>query len=112
MDGIVIMTTGKELKQYADRYKSSEQNEFEKTIIADVENNITVLPESYKGKKFHQQVTVPAEKFVEHWGREALYEMLMKGMFTGQFRDLIHYFNDKLETKQAWQKLFKAESFK
>lgn len=111
MDGITVLMTAEYLKPYTNRLDTENLNDFEKIIIADINFNLGHLPDDYRGKGFHQNVTVPAQGFIEHWGGNELYEHLKKSMLTGKMRGLVKYFDSKTGKTNSWRQLFKSASY-
>lgn len=111
MDGVVVMMTVEYLQPYIDKLDLEELNDFERTIIADIQLDLDLLPESYLGSKFHYNVTNPTRSFIQHWGGYELYELLIRAMLTGKMLDLIKYFDRKTGEANSWKAIFKASSY-
>lgn len=111
MDGVTVLMTAEYLKPYSNRLGVENLNDFEKIIIADINLDLDNLPDGYRGKEFHQNVTVPAQSFIEYWGGSELYEHLKKSMLTGKMRQLVKYFDNKTGEVNSWPKLFKSPSY-
>lgn len=111
MDGVTALMTAEFLKPYTSQLKIESLNSFEKTIIADIDIDFDYLPDDHRGKRFHQNVTVPTQSFIEHWGGSELYEHLKKSMLNGKMRQLTKYFDSKTGEVNSWPKLFKSPSY-
>jgi hypothetical protein len=111
MDGITVLMTAEKLSPYTTQIPRAELNDMEKTILADIDLNFAQLSETYKGKGFHDQVTVPSQKFISYWGGDQLYELLKSSMLTGKMREVVRHFDNKAKTNNAWAKTFKLSSY-
>lgn len=111
MDGVTVLMTAEELRPYTANIPREDLNEVERTILADIELDIDHLPDTYKGKGFHEQVTIPSQKFIAEWGGNQLYALLKSAMLTGKLRDIVKYFDNKTCATNKWGKLFKASSY-
>lgn len=111
MDGITVMMTAEFLKPYTSQLDWEDLNDFERIVIADINLDLDQIPPNYRGTKFHQNVTIPTQKFVNYWGGEELYRHLIKAMLTGKMRELVRYFDSKTGRKNYWKLMFKSASY-
>ena len=107
MDGITVMMTAEHLTPYTTQLKSAELNDFERMIVSDIELDLDSLPDAYRGKGFHNNVTVPSQLFIEQRGGYELYKHLVRAMLTGRMKDVVKY----LGGGKFWKQLFKSESY-
>lgn len=111
MDGVTVLMTTELLEPHTRQLDINKLNDFEKMIIADINLDYGNLPDYYRGKGFHQNVTIPSQKFIEKWGGNELYEHLKESMLTGKMRRIVKYFDNKMGGKNSWKKLFKSSSY-
>jgi hypothetical protein len=111
MDGVVVLMTAHALIDETSKLQDRPLNDFERTIVDDVDLKVEQLPDDYRGRNFHQNVTIPSRAFIEHWGGDPLYQILIKAILTGKLSEVTRYFDEKTNMKNAWQTLFKSESY-
>jgi hypothetical protein len=111
MDGVTVIMTAIELRPFRNQVEEMGLNDFERDILADINLDIDLLSDSYRGNGFHQQVTIPSERFIHHWGGDVLYNLLVASMLTGKLKSLTTYFSEHANTINAWKALFKSPHY-
>lgn len=108
MDGVTVLMTAEYIKPYTERLNLENLNDFEKIIVADINLDFDNLPDDYRGKSFHQNVTIPTQRFIDYWGGHELYSQLVRAMLTGKMRELVKYFDLRTGRTNSWRQLFKS----
>ena len=109
MDGVVILVTAAALKTEVGDIAC------EDALGTAIKKEICLEPFKttiwQRAHGFHNAVTVPSKIFVEHWGGEDFVALVLQAMMSGELAEIRHFFEERTDIENAWEKLFKRPEF-
>ena len=112
MDALVHMQASDFLqKNFSGEIDTSALNELEKELwreVSEMKFDPMKLPDAIK---FYEDTITPTAKFLDKWGKHALFDETLKAMLTGDLQPLKDYFNQTLMRPDAWEMMFKQAAY-
>ena len=111
MDGVIVLVVAELMKTVIGDITAYTSGHEEKEVTKEIflePFDASILTRAHY---LYKSVTEPTRKFVEHWGGKSLTTLVLKAMMSGKLTDLKHLFEERNNSKHAWEKMFKRPEF-
>ena len=107
MDGVIVTVVQEILLEYANQHPGIDLGIHSEEIVRPHPSTFA----SDNAKSFYRTISQPTRAFLEYWGGNAIRDLILVTMCTGDLNDLHKYFSMKTGRTDAWEYLFRQPAF-